>query len=443
MTANRRIPRLGALLISALLVATACAGPSGTTTPTGTAARPTGTGTSLPSGSASQGPGETASGQPSGEPSDQPSGEASPSATPVPTPVVVEPDNVPEGATVIRWYCCLGGGDAPEQVDVERQVIEDWNSTHEDIKIAGEFVLYAQAYDTLTSEIAGGNPPDVIGPVGYGGANAFPDRWLDLAPLIESTNYDLSQFVNEQVDFFKVGDTQVGIPFAIYPSELYYQRGMFDEIGLAEPPHKYGEKYKVQGELATAAFGVAEGTEVEWDYDAVRTLAKLLTVDAAGNDATQSAFDPTTITQYGFEPQRDDMRGLGAFFGPGQLAGGADGKTAQIPDPWAAAWKYYYEGIWTDHTIVEGPKYESTDWNPDGVPFCNGQVAMAVNWLWSTYCLSAAGDDWDIAAVPAYAGTQTAAFNADTFRIWKDTAHPDEAFQVLTYLLGDASEDLT
>ena len=30
------------------------------------------------------------------------------------------------------------------------------------------------------------------------------------------------------------------------------------------------------------------------------------------------------------------------------------------------------------------------------------------------------------------------AFNADTFRILKDTKHPDEAFEVLTYLLGEA-----
>ena len=72
-------------------------------------------------------------------------------------------------------------------------------------------------------------------------------------------------------------------------------------------------------------------------------------------------------------------------------------------------------------------------WNPDGVPFCDGKVAMAENFLWSTYCMAGAGDNWDIAAVPAYNGTQTAAFNADTFRIWKDTKNPDAAFQVLTY----------
>ena len=36
--------------------------------------------------------------------------------------------------------------------------------------------------------------PDIVGPVGVGGADAFDGQWLDLAPLIESTGYDLSQF---------------------------------------------------------------------------------------------------------------------------------------------------------------------------------------------------------------------------------------------------------
>lgn len=68
---------------------------------------------------------------------------------------------------------------------------------------------------------------------------------------------------------------------------------------------------------------------------------------------------------------------------------------------------------------------------------------MAENFLWSTYCMSSAGDNWNVAAIPAYNGTQTAAFNADTFRIWKDTQNPDAAFTVLQYLLGPAAQDLT
>jgi len=356
--------------------------------------------------------------------------------------VIVSPGDVPAGATLLRWYCCLGTGDAPEQVAVEKKVIDDFNASHQDIKVQGEFVIYAQAYDQLSAEISTGNPPDIVGPVGFGGANAFPDRWLDLGPLITKNNYDLSPFESSTVDFFKVGDTQVGIPFAIYPSELYYQRAMFDEIGLAEPPHKYGEKYVAKGAAATA-LGVADGAQVDWNYDTARVLAMLLTVDSAGKDATQAGFDPANIAQWGFEPQRDDLRGTGAFWGAGALAA-SDGKTVQIPDPWSAAWKWFYDGIWKDHFIADGSHFnDQTVWNPDGVPFCNGKVAMAENFLWSTYCLAGAGPDWDIAAIPSNGGKQTAAFNADTFRIMKSTKNPDAAFTFLTYLLGEASAELT
>ena len=73
-----------------------------------------------------------------------------------------------------------------------------------------------------------------------------------------------------------------------------------------------------------------DGTERDWDYDMVRELGMMLTVDVNGNDATQAEFDPTQIDQYGFEPQRDDLRGLGASWGAGMLAAedGDDG-----PDP--------------------------------------------------------------------------------------------------------------
>jgi multiple sugar transport system substrate-binding protein len=67
---------------------------------------------------------------------------------------------------------------------------------------------------------------------------------------------------------------------------------------------------------------------------------------------------------------------------------------------------------------------------------------MSENFLWSTYGVADAGDDWDLAAIPSYNGQATAAFNADTFRILKGSKHPEEAFTVLTYLLGDAAPEL-
>ncbi len=128
--------------------------------------------------------------------------------------------------------------------------------------------------------------------------------------------------------------------------------------------------------------------------------------------------------------------------GAGQLAGGTDGTTVQIPDAWAAAWKWWYAGMWTDHFSMTGPYFTSTDYNPSDYPFFTGNVAMSENYLWSTYGVGDAGDDWNLAAIPSYNGKTTAEFNADTFRILKGSKHPEQAFTVLKYLLDDASDEL-
>ena len=347
---------------------------------------------------------------------------------------VAEASPTPGGPPVeIRWYCCLGTGETPDLTKVENKVVADFNAAHPNIHVTFEVVTYEgnAANDTLANELLNKNGPDVVGPVGIGGANAFNGQWLDLTDEITKNNYDLSGYPSSVVEIYKVGGQgQVGIPFAVYPSVLFYRKSLFEEAKLNEPPHKYGDKYTMP-----------DGTQVDWNYDTVRTLAKRLTVDKLGKDATQAGFDPTKIVQWGFEPQRDDLRSTGSYFGAGQLAGGPDGKTVTLPDPWKAAWKYFYSGIHTDHTDLTESQFQSKDINPNDYPFFTGNVAMSTNFLWSTYGLSDL-EDWDMAAVPSYNGTTTSSLNADTFRILKTTKHPDEAFQFLQYLLGDAAQEL-
>ena len=352
-------------------------------------------------------------------------------ASPTPTAAPSGPETIPPGGPVtIKWFCCLGTGNDPSQVSVEHQVVADFNAKHPAIKLVFEEVSYTGARDALSTELGSKAGPDIVGPVGVGGSEAFHGQWLDLTSLIQQTKYDMSQFGQGANDFFKSSEGQIGIPFAIYPSELYYEPAMFDEIGLKYPPHQYGQQYQMP-----------DGSMVDWNYDTIRQLGMQLTVDKNGNDATQAGFDPKSIVQYGFEPQRDDIRGLAAYFGAGQLAA-ADGKTVQIPDAWAYAWKWWYQGMWTDHFIETGPVYNSTAFNGGGYTFNTGKVAMQENFLWNVCCVTDAGRHWDLGTIPSYNGKVTAAFNADTFRILKSTKHPNEAFEVLQYLLGDASTKL-
>ena len=127
-------------------------------------------------------------------------------------------------AVEIRWYCCLGTGEDPAQVPTEEQVVADFNASHPDIHLSLEIITYQAARDTLATQIAAGNGPDIVGPVGVGGAEAFHGQWLDLAPLIEETGYDLAQYGAGAVDFYNTGgEGQIGLPFATYPSMVWYK----------------------------------------------------------------------------------------------------------------------------------------------------------------------------------------------------------------------------
>jgi multiple sugar transport system substrate-binding protein len=126
-----------------------------------------------------------------------------------------------------------------------------------------EIVDNDTAYDTLATQIAGGNAPDLVGPVGIRGRDSFKGAWLDLQPLMDANNYDLSDFDPAMVDFYRVQEEgQLGIPFAIFPSFVFYNKDLFDEAGLAYPPHEYGAPYVD-----------ADGNEREWNMDTLRELA--------------------------------------------------------------------------------------------------------------------------------------------------------------------------
>src|SRR5215212_5469747 len=126
----------------------------------------------------------------------------------------------------LRWYCCLGTGEDPSQVPTEEEVAAGFAEAYPGSSLKLEIVTYDAARNTLSTQIGGGNSPDIVGPAGVGGLAAFKGQWLDLQPYIEKTGYDVSQFDAAAVDFYKTEDGQIGLPFAIYPSMVWYKADM-------------------------------------------------------------------------------------------------------------------------------------------------------------------------------------------------------------------------
>jgi len=324
----------------------------------------------------------------------------------------------------VRWFVGLGAGSDEAVIPAQEALVAAYNASQNDIELVLEIVDNEQAYNILGTQIAAGNAPDIVGPMGIRGRADFPGVWLDLSDLIASNDYDLSDFDPALVDFYKIeGEGQVGIPFAVFPSYLTYNVTLFDEAGAAYPPSEYGEPYVN-----------ADGEELPWNTDTLRDLAMFMTVDANGSDATMDAFDPEQIVQFGYSGIFSDMRGYLTLFGAGNFVD-EDGN-AVIPEQWAVGTQWYHDAMWKDHFYPNGP-YMTSDiltWSP----FQSGNLAMAHTHLWyQTCCMLELEDEWALAAMPAAPdGTVTAKLHADTFAITAASKNPEAAFDVLTYLFS-------
>lgn len=374
-----------------------------------------------------------------------------PSVAPAgPTPLIVtpEPDLGGDGLTsdgkiLIRWFVGLGTGGNPEQLAAEQAAVAKFNAADGPggkggIKLSLEVYQNDVAYDTLATQIATRNAPDIIGPIGVRALNGFGDQLLDLTSYIASGTLDTTGVEQNLIDLYNVGGKQIGVPYAVYPSFIYYNKTLFKEAGANEPPHKVGDQYTVS-ESAATAFGVAAGTKVDWNYDTVAKLAKVLTVDTNGNDATQAGFDPTKIDQFGFDFQWTDPRGWASVIGGSGSTVAADGKTAQWPDNWRQAIAWYYTSLWTNRT---SPTQDYITVLAGGNTFQSGKIAMDFVHTWYTCCVYP-GDgtspvkDWDIAVAPiSLNGTVTAKLHSDTMGIMATSLHPDAAVEAMNFIMS-------
>jgi multiple sugar transport system substrate-binding protein len=345
----------------------------------------------------------------------------------------------PAGEKVqIRWFCCLGTGDAPNQQEVEQAVVDEFNASQDKIELILEVVPYASGRDTLSTQIASGAGPDIVGPVGWGGSNDFYGQWLDMTPYIEETGFDTSIFDPALVKFYQTEEGQVGLPFAVFPGAMYFIPAMFDEAGLNYPPQVYGEKYVMP-----------DGTEADWNWDTITQIAKLLTVDVNGKNATEDGFDRTQIVQVGYTPQWQSILSIGTFYGGADTiyTGTTKGSyESTIPDSWKEGWKWYYDGMWGDQPfIATGPLAGAPEFG-NGNLFNAGKSAMGLTQTWYTCCLTdfkAAGLEFQLGIQPLASNGEVAGrIDADTYRILKGSKHPKEAFEALSYLITTGGDKL-
>jgi len=341
-----------------------------------------------------------------------------PTATTVPTLMAGGTGCAPN-ATKLVWYVGLGSGGNPEEIKAETAWLDKFNASQTEGCVQLQVVHNPDSYDTLHAMIAAGTPPDIVGPVGKLGRASFQGAWADVTPLAKAAKVDLTKYDPTLLDFIKDDNVQVGLPFAMFPAFIYYNKDLFDEAKLPYPPHKVGEQYMGK----------------DWTIDTFDQLAEKLTVDKAGNDATNSSFDAKNITQYGFWSGYASFRHIMMWYGA-YLPFATGSTDAVIPPSWRTASQWYYDAIWKNHFHPTGDAMNS-DLLAKGDPFSSGNVAMTWSHTWYTCCFDAVKTHWDIAVVPTYNGKTIAGMHGDTFAIPKASKNTQVAFDVLYKMVTD------
>ena len=189
------------------------------------------------------------------------------------------------------------------------------------------------------------------------------------------------------------------------------------------PPHKVGDKY-------------ADGDA--WTYDKLAEIAKLLTVDEAGNNADSPAFDWENTVQWGWNGWDWGHPGKWAAKWGGRPTGvSEDYKTALFNSAgWVAAIEYDKAARWDLHiraTSEQAGAFYAAASDPMG----SGMVAMweCHSWMAWAYGSWTEAFNWDIGAIPVVPGHDpVGGMHADTFVMPNASEHKNEAWEVVKWM---------
>jgi multiple sugar transport system substrate-binding protein len=337
--------------------------------------------------------------------------------------------------TNIRIFVGLGTGTGEEQQTVQNDLAAQWNAENADIQITFDYYDSATASDAFLTQVASGNPPDIVGPAGIANLYTYVDAWADLSSYIEQDAevLNLSDFDERTLQLYQLPSGQTfSVPLGIYPSVLYVNEDLFRAAEVPLPPKEFGAPYTT-----------IDGNTVPWDYTALADVAELLTQDANGIYANEEGFDPASVQVWGYGDWWSDFRSLCMRFGAETAQVSEDGTTATLNESAcreAAQW--YHDGIFSTHFI---PDQAAADSIQGASPFESGRLGMWISHTWYGCCMSGANFEWGVYAMPAAPGTEgatiVAPMHADSYAVVDSSPNKDAAWEVIKWLASPEVSD--
>lgn len=202
----------------------------------------------------------------------------------------------------------------------------------------------------------------------------------------------------------------VGIYWGAEVMNLFYSKKAFKDAGIAVPPTDPGKA---------------------WKWDEFVNVAKKLTIDKNGKNATESGFDAKNIKQYGFQ-----MGKWWASWGNFVYSNGGDYITDD--NKFGLSQPAAYEAIQKIADLANVYHVAPTPVAEKGLPgidvaLASGQYAMGIDGQWNCLNLGNANVDFGTAALPVMQKPVGQAISG-MLTIMKNSKNKNESWTLLKYL---------
>lgn len=315
--------------------------------------------------------------------------------------------------------------DGYEQVGYQKS-IDEFTKANPHISVTIEQIPYANYQPKITASFISGSAPDL-----FWVNTPFLADWIhqgmvtDITERVRADNIDLSIYYPALVELHRRDGHLYGLPKDWDTITFYYNRAQFAKLGVQAPQ------------------------ELDWNPDDGGSFLKFLrkiTVDHNGKTADQAGFDPGHIETYGFAISNDPQSGYGSWL--------PDNGGNVIPQPYAShfsldtpanqkTFKFLLDDLNSEHVLVPaGEMGTNASGNTAQVLFAQGRISLYMAGDWNTNALSQLGTGFEIGTIrlPAGPNGNYSVFNGLTDAINRDTAHPEEAWELAKWLGGAKSQ---
>ena len=294
---------------------------------------------------------------------------------------------------------------SPQEKAAVEQMVADFEAQHPEIQVQAQHIPNTAYVEKISTMLASGSPPDVAY---LGEGQAFP--WAAEGTLLDLSSYfqeDTEASSRLEATYYNYGDGKtLGTNTAAETMVLYYNKALFEEAGVEPPPTKAADALT---------------------WDAFVDLAKQLTKDRNGNDATSAEFDPNNIETYGVSFPTWWGGYLPFVLSNGGTFASEDGTQLTLNQPEAVeAMQAMQDLIYVHHvapTPTQAEAFPSAD-----VMMQTGKVAMTIDGHWKILDFSQLGMDWGLGVLPKHDEPVTIVLGAPTV-IFAGTEYPDAAFE--------------